>query len=89
MPYDYEQEKPKVFTDEGQRMLLKIRDAACRLTTMAGSVRYWELIQSAKVTGDSWLMIACVDGLVELRELKEIKYMNAITQFRIFVRMND
>lgn len=83
--YKYEDLKPQLFTDEGQRMLLKIRDAAFRLLDKTGAVRFQELMDEAKVGGDSWLQIACVDRLVELGDLTEIVYPRSNTQYRIFV----
>ena len=67
MPYDYQTERPKLFTDEGQRMFLLIRDNVHHLLKLAGAVRAEEAIKCA--TGCTWLMLACLDRLVELEEI--------------------
>ena len=38
--YSYEDERPWLLTDEGQRALLKVRDAAFQLIDTAGAVRF-------------------------------------------------
>lgn len=65
--YNYETERPFLFTDDGQRMFLQIRDKAKRLLKEAGAFRAQELF--TEVTGSSWAMIACIDRLVELGEI--------------------
>lgn len=81
--YNYETEKKELFTDEGQRMLLKIRDKVHNLCKLAGCVRMQEAI--AGNTGSSWTMIACVDRIVELGEIREIAQLNECGQYRVFV----
>ncbi len=83
--YNYETEKPRLFTDEGQRMFLKIRDHANELLAKAGAARCQELMDGSG-GGDSWQMLACVDRLVELGELREIKYGDCAGQYRIFTK---
>lgn len=90
MSYNYKDEKPKIFTEQGQRMFLEIRDRVDRLLVAAGAVTMERAIQGT--TGEMWLMIACVDWLVELRELREIPTEGAEqdrimdSQGRVFVR---
>jgi len=68
--YNYQAERPFVFTEEGQVMFLKIRDTAKLLLDKSGAVSCARLISGC--TGSSWSMLACVDRLVELRELAEV-----------------
>lgn len=84
--YQYEVEKPKLFTDDGQRMLLKIRDTAFTLIELAGVVRFQEM--TGGVSGDSWTMLACADRLVELGDLVEIPQENIAGQHRVFRRLH-
>lgn len=84
MPYSYQTQRPRVFTEEGQRMFLTIRDACQDLLSKAGAVRLLEAIRG--VPGDTWDMLACVDRLVELGELKEITNDRVAAQHRVFVR---
>ncbi len=81
--YNYLEEKSKLFTEEGQVMFLKVRDNAKKLLLVAGVFRMQEVLR--KVGGDSWMEMACVDRLVELGEIREIKNRNPTGQYRIFV----
>lgn len=80
--YNYETEKAELFTDDGQRQFLKIRDNVQRLVKEAGVVRMQEAIAGA--TGSSWTNIACIDRMVEIGELQELKRPNCPGQYRIF-----
>lgn len=84
MSYDYGTERPRLFTDSGQRMFLQVRDAAAKLIKEAGAARCQEILRG--VTGDSWQMLACVDRLIELGEIREIVQPAGVPgQYRIFV----
>jgi hypothetical protein len=86
MPYDYATERASIFTESGQAMFLEIRDNAKRLLSEAGAFRFQELTRS--VAGDSWAMLACVDRLVELRELREVTTGQSVAgQHRIFTTL--
>lgn len=82
MGYSYETERPKLFTEDGQVMLLKIRDNVQRLLKEAGAVRADRAIES--VGGDSWLMLACLDRLVELGEIRRVSE-GTCGQHQVFV----
>jgi hypothetical protein len=82
--YNYETEKKEIFTEDGQVMFLKIRDNVNDLLKKAGAVRMQEAI--AKTTGSSWTMLACVDRMVELGELREITANGIAGQHRVFTR---
>lgn len=71
MPYEYSVERPKLLTEEGQRTFLAVRDRARYLLGVAGAFRNQEVISGAG-GGDSWFLLACVDRLVELREIVEL-----------------
>ncbi len=81
--YSYVTEKPSIFTESGQVMFLEIRDRVQRLLKQSGAVRMEEAIRGT--TGNSWQMLACVDRLVELGEIREIYEINTLGQYRIFV----
>ena len=84
--YKYEEIRPKLFTDEGQRKFLKVRDRVFRILEASGAIRMQEAISGTG--GDSWELVACIDRLVELQELREIiQPYPTIGQNRIFVRM--
>lgn len=82
--YNYQAEKHKIFTPEGQVIFLAIRDKTKDLIKKAGAVRMQEAI--AGNSGDSWLMIACIDRLVELKELREVTNGDVAGQYRIFTK---
>lgn len=82
--YRYEDIKPLLFNDEGQRMFLRVRDGVHNRLAMAGAVRMQEAISSAG-SGDSWTMLACVDRMVELGEIREIPQSGVPGQHRVFV----
>lgn len=83
--YIYEDERHKLFTESGTKMLLRIRDSVNEKLKHAGAVRSGEAI--SVVTGDSWTMLACLDYLVENGEIKEITGSHVAGQNRVFVRI--
>ena len=88
MTYDYQTERANIFTEDGQRMFLSIRDKVGGLLKIAGAVRMSEAI--AEQAGDSWQMLACVDRLVELGEIRELTANSGVAgQFRVFVRNRE
>jgi hypothetical protein len=83
MSYSFATQRANIFTENGQRMLLEIRDKALSLLEQAGAVRMEKLL----VAGDSWDALACVDYLVERHELLEVtKGMDVAGQHRVFVK---
>lgn len=81
--YDYKTERARIFTEEGQRMFLAIRDRTHKLIDSAGAVSMGSAIIGQ--VGDSWAMLACVDRLVELGEIREITPPGVAGQDRVFV----
>lgn len=82
--YKYEDKKQSIFTEDGQIMFLKIRDNVQKLLKQSGAVTMGCAISGC--TGDSWKMLACVDRLVEIGELKEVIQKSSVAgQNRIFV----
>ncbi len=83
--YNYQNEKQHIFTEEGQLMFLKIRDHVKSCLKVSGAITLGKAI-SAGTGGDSWQMMACVDRLVELGEIREIAQNGYVAgQNRIFV----
>lgn len=85
--YCYSSEREKLFTDQGQRLFLGIRDHVRRLLREAGAVRMQEAISG--FSGDGWTLLAAVDRLVELGELREIEQGDVPRQFCLFVRQGE
>ena len=82
--YIYLELKPKLFTENGQVMFIKVRDNIKKLLELSGAVSMSKAISS--IGGDSWELMACVDRLVELKEIKEITGDNVAGQHRVFVK---
>jgi hypothetical protein len=77
MSYSYERERPGLFTEEGQVRFIKVRDKVKSLLETAGAFRLAE-------TGiASWEDIACIDRMVELGELVELR-RECWGQYRVF-----
>ena len=82
--YNYQTERASIFTEEGQVMFLKIRDTVQRHLEEAGAVSMEAAIRDC--TGSSWEMMACVDRLVELGEIREVTEPGKfVSQSRVFV----
>ena len=81
--YDYKRQKSDLFSDDGQRMFLRVSDFVKGALKMAGAVRMNEAMNAAGAR-DSWTIFACVDRLVELGEIVEIT-KDVPGQFRVFV----
>ena len=83
--YDYNVERKFIFTEEGQDALQKVRANIEKNIKGSGCIRMAEAIRG--LTGDSWSMLACVDFLVEKKEIVEIKQAREPAgQYRIFAR---
>lgn len=81
--YQYEKIKPELFLEKNQETFLKIRDNAHKLLREAGAFKLHYAISN--VGGDSFVMLACIDRLVELDEIKEVP-TNGMAQDRIFTK---
>jgi len=73
MPYNYQRERRKLLTNEGQKALLRMSDEARRLLEEKRVFWLEELLGKASLRGDAWFQLALVDRLVELGEIKEVK----------------
>ena len=82
--YNYEDLKPELFTEGFQPKFLEVRDTVRDLISVNKVFRLDALITI--VTGDSWLIVACVDRLVELGEITEVLEVRGCVplQHRIF-----
>jgi hypothetical protein len=83
--YLYEVEKQGIFTEEGQREFLAVRDTVNILLDEAGAFLMCNAWKN--ISGDTWRMMAYVDRLVELGEIREVTGSNVAGQCRVFVRL--
>ena len=88
--YKYETEKSALFSDEGQRAFLKIRDHVHACLKISGVVSMGKAMSPPAGSGaaSTWVAMACVDRLVELGEIREIQHGECAGQHRIFVGVN-
>ncbi len=84
MAYDYKEIKPKLFIEAHQKLFLEIRDRVHRFLDETGVAKMGFILNGS--SGDSWVMMACVDRLVELGEIKEVFHGDCVGQDRIFVK---
>jgi len=82
--YNYQTEKQKLFTDQGQVMFLKVRDRVNMLLDDAGAAMM--MYAHKGISGDSWELIACLDRMIELKEIREITKSDTPGQYRVFVK---
>lgn len=83
--YDYKEEKQYVFTDKGQRHFLFIRDLVHRFLKESGAFQMSNAMKLGPTgAATNWEMMACVDRLVEIGEIKEIKQDDL--PYRIFIK---
>lgn len=83
MSYKYEEIKPRIFEEDNQVLFLKIRDQVKAALAKTGAFRLGDTVLMHNC-GDSWTMLACVDRLVELKEIREVTNGNCAAQERIF-----
>lgn len=81
MSYNYQTERQFLFTEEGSVMFMKVRDAVQELLRKAGAFRFTHVSISGGY--DSFQLIACVDRLVELKELEELP-RQCWQQFKVY-----
>lgn len=84
MSYDYKTQKEALFTPDGVKKVLQFQTAAKRLQKLAGAFRLQELMTASGTSGDSWDMLACVDYLAEVGEIK-LAYDPGVTQYRVYL----
>lgn len=80
--YNYQAVKPRLFSEDGSVLFVNMRDDVKRLLKEAGAFRMQEVMHRS---GDTWTMLACVDRMVELGEIREITGPDVAGQHRVFV----
>ena len=84
MSYHYADFKSALFTDKGQRELLKVRDHAFALIDHSGAATMERIMTASD--GDTWTQMSYVDRLVELGDLIQVSSGKESTQYRCFRR---
>jgi hypothetical protein len=85
MSYQYSEYRSRLFTEEGQVTFLGVRDAAFDLLRKAGAFSASAIFGHERTgPGEAWMMLACLDRMVELGELVEVTPRGVAGQHRIF-----
>ena len=85
--YDYELEKPKIFTDDGIKILLRIRDGIHKHFETSCAIYLLDAINNFSASyGGNWFHLACVDFLLEIGDIVEITREGIPTQSRILLK---
>ena len=83
--YSYDTEKEHLFTPNGIKLLLKIRETIDQLLDDAGAFMIDKVVQHH--TGDTFQMLACIDYLEDIGEIRRTCMCSAgITQMRVYIR---
>lgn len=82
--YEYSEQKPYVFTDQGSRDVIRVFRFADGCFKFSGAATAGVLMNKAE-TSSSWEKMACVDRLVEMGEIREIPQAGCFWQHRVFV----
>jgi hypothetical protein len=86
--YSYEEQRAELFTDDGQRLFIAVRDHTLGLIRIAGAVQADKAMNGPHPSGcDSWGLMACIDRMVELREIKCV-YQEGAWQHRVYMSTN-
>jgi ABC-type dipeptide/oligopeptide/nickel transport system ATPase component len=72
MSYDYQTERPKLFTEDGLDTFLRVREAVKMLTAKAGACTISAAVGNSGC-GDSWTMLAALDLMKERGEITIIQ----------------
>lgn len=84
MSYRYEDEKPKIWTEEGVDTFIAARTRCSNLLHEAGAFKMGAVLKV--ITGDTWFAMACVDRLVEQGLIRELFQSNMPAgQNRVFI----
>lgn len=81
--YKYDDIRPELFTEEGVELLMKMRDISGKLLFQAGAYTFEKVTRT--ITGDTWLMMAALDYMVERKEIRMV-YEPSNTMNRVYTR---
>ena len=81
--YNYEKIRPELFTEEGVDLLVRMCDHSSKLLFQAGAYTFEKVTRT--ITGDTWLMIAALDYMVERKEIRLV-YSPANTLDRVYTK---
>ena len=84
--YRYDDYKEFTFTHKGQLMFLRIRDNVIERLKSGGAITM-QMATDCGVGGSNWEQMACVDRLLEIREIREVEQKHEVNgQNRLFMK---
>jgi hypothetical protein len=81
--YNYEDIRPELFNEEGVELLMQMRDHSSKLLFQAGAYTFEKVTRIIK--GDTWLMMAALDYMVERKEVRLV-YQPSNTMNRVYTK---
>lgn len=88
--YDYQAQRANLFTEKGQRLFIAKRDGVFRVLDQAGAIRMSKVFDIPTGSGsDTWDILAVMDRMIELGDIREITGPNVAGQDRVFVRARE
>ena len=81
--YNYEDIRPELFTEDGVELLMKMRDHSSKLLFQAGAYSFEKITRT--IPGDTWLMMAALDYMVERKEIRQV-YAPSNTLNRVYTK---
>lgn len=83
MPYSYAEMRESLFTEHGAEVLTAVRRNVARQLKTSGTVRAQEAFSGA--VAENWTMLAALDYMVEMGEIREVTGPDVWGQDRVFV----
>jgi len=80
--YNYQTERPKLFTENGVEMVLGIKKNIQNMVAVSGAVDFYHATKG--VVSASWTQFAALDYLVEKGEIREVTNAEAMGQHKVF-----
>ena len=81
--YNYDEIRQELFSEEGVELLMQMRDHSSRLLFQAGAYTFEKVTRTVK--GDTWLMMAALDYMVERKEVRLV-YEPSNTMNRVYTK---
>lgn len=72
MTYDYQAERDNLFTEDGMKTFVEVRDRVNKLIAEAGAANVERIV--ATLLGSSWTMLAAIDYLHETGEIIKMEF---------------
>jgi len=86
MSYNYQIERPGIFTDKGQKEFILVRDKAFKLLKEAGAFKMFYVMDDLGAY-NAWTAMAYVDRMVEIGDIVEVTDKLIVAgQDRIFIK---